>query len=636
MAAASKPLQTPSADAEDKTYQDQPMLPTLPDDEKADMDPQPAAAGVSKVEAFNRVLYQSGRKGKILLWSLAISIALTMFVYAFDQGITTTIFAPWATSSFGQHANLAAVSTASQIIRAVSKPFIGKMADITSRPTTYVIVLVFYVVGFVVAASAQTFPGYTVGMCFTAAGKSGLDLLSDIIVGDLTVLEWRGFFGALLSLPFIVTVPLNGFITSGLEDNWRWGMGMFAIMVPVLLTPAIITLYSMQIRGKKLGMTTMAGSKQQRTGKVDSDGLTRRGWLRALYDGIIEIDLLGLILLGFAFAMILMPFTLRKGAKGGWTNPSIIAMLVIGFVIFGLFALYEIYLAPKPMMTRRILFNRAFLAAVTVNVFSQMASSVRNTYFFSYINVITPWSTYVQTIFIGITTIGLCLVSPIVGLLQRSTHRYKTLMVFGNATKLIAYGLLIEGGVTEMTRHTGKLVASQLIFCLGSFSVVGARVGSQASVPHEDMASIISLLSLWSTLGSSVGGAIAAAIWTDMMPTQLALKVPNANAALVKKLYGSISVITAYDFNDPIRQGAIRAYSFTSGRLAVCALCLSVVPLLATFFMPNFYLGKQQNAVTNKGLDGEVVKTPAFEPTESPADAKWHHKLRDLYRRDAH
>jgi MFS family permease len=106
-----------------------------------------------------------------------------MIAYAFDQGITTTIFAPWATSSFGQHANLAAVSTASQIVRAISKPFIGKMADITSRPLTYVIVLGFYVIGFVVAASAQTFSAYTIGMCFTSAGKSGLDLLSDIIVG---------------------------------------------------------------------------------------------------------------------------------------------------------------------------------------------------------------------------------------------------------------------------------------------------------------------------------------------------------------------------------------------------------------------------------------------------------------------
>jgi MFS family permease len=296
----------------------------------------------------------------------------------------------------------------------------------------------------------------------------------------LTVLEWRGFFGALLSSPFLITVPINGFITGGLENNWRWGMGMFAIMVPALLTPAIVTLYAMQYRGKKLGMVsamhieadkqvTMAESKTQRSGTAgDMDILARRGWLRSLWSGIIEIDLFGLILLGFGFALLLLPFTLRKSAEGGWSNPSMIAMLVVGVILIALFALFEIYYAPKPLMTKRIIYNRAFLAAVTVNIFSQMSSSVRNTYFFSYINVITPWTTYQQTIFIGITTMGLCLVGPIVGLLHRRTHRYKTLMVIGNSTKILAYGLLVVSGSNSMTQDTGRLVASQLIFCLGS------------------------------------------------------------------------------------------------------------------------------------------------------------------------
>jgi hypothetical protein len=181
-------------------------------------EPAPSgSAGVAKVEAFNKVLHQSGRRGKTLLWLLGISVGLTMFVYALDQGITTQIFSAWASSSFAQHANLAAVSTASQIIRAISKPFLGKLSDLTSRPTTYVVVLVAYVIGFIIAASAQTFPAYTVGVALTAAGKSGLDLLSDIIIGDLTPLEWRGFFSASLSLPFVVTVPINGFIVDGLK-----------------------------------------------------------------------------------------------------------------------------------------------------------------------------------------------------------------------------------------------------------------------------------------------------------------------------------------------------------------------------------------------------------------------------------
>lgn len=49
----------------------------------------PPPKGVAKVQAFNKVLYGSGKKGRMLLWLLAISVSLTMFVYALDQGITT-------------------------------------------------------------------------------------------------------------------------------------------------------------------------------------------------------------------------------------------------------------------------------------------------------------------------------------------------------------------------------------------------------------------------------------------------------------------------------------------------------------------------------------------------------------------
>lgn len=571
--------------------------------------PEPASegsAGVTKVEMFNRVLHQSGRSGKMLLWLLGVSVGLTMFVYALDQAITTQIFSAWASSSFAQHANLAAVSTASQIIRAISKPFLGKLADLTSRPTTYVVVLVFYVIGFVIAASAQTFPAYTVGVALTAAGKSGLDLLSDIIIGDLTPLEWRGFFSASLSLPFVVTVPINGFIVDGLKGNWRWGMGMFAIMIPVLLTPAIATLYYIQNKGKQMQL--------ERQGPAAESGPTDwRTHVQRIRIALIEIDMPGLILLGFAFALILLPFTLAKGASKGWANPSMIAMIVVGFVLLVIFILFEIHVAPKPLMTRRIMRNRAFIAAVTINIFSQCASSIRNTYLYSYISVIKPWGDYTVTIVIGITTIGLCLMGPITGLLQRYTHRYKNLMVIGAIARMLGYGILVNAGSNSMTTQTGRIIASQLIFCLGSLVVVGARVGSQASVPHEDLASIISLISLWSTLGSSVGSAIASAIWTQRMQAQLTSELPDVAAATIKRMYGSITFIKTFEYSSELRDGVTRAYSQVMGYLGITAVCFAALPVIATLFMPDYYLGKQQNAADNKGLDGELVSVPSNE-----------------------
>ncbi|KAJ5165893.1 siderophore-dependent iron transporter [Penicillium capsulatum] len=559
----------------------------------------PTQAGVSKVEAFNRVLYHAGPSGKMLLLTLVVSIGLTMFAYALDQGITSQ-FNTMATSSFSMHAELGAVNTASQIIRAISKPFIGKLADITSRPTTYLVVLVFYAIGFAVAASCTNLAAYTVGISFTAFGKSGLDLLGDIIVGDLTTLQWRAFWGGMLSTPFLVTTFVNGFIAdSFIPEKWRWGLGMFAIMMPVLLIPAICTLYGMQRKAEKVGMISMGDSGNARRDGEKIHGVS--SYAKFAWEGVIEIDLAGLILLGMAFSLILLPFTLAKSAHGGWSNPSMIAMLVVGFVILLAFLAFEIFLAPKPIMTQRILTNKAFLAALVVDVFNQMASSTRNTFLSSYVYVIKDWSNYVWTVFLGTTTLCLCLFSPLGGLLHAKTHRYKTLMLIGAVLKLIGYSILMKSH-NRSTEDTGALVASQILLGTGALTVIGARVGSQASVPHEHMATVISSLSLWSTLGSSVGSTISSAIWTDKMLDFMREECPpDTPESTLKSIYGSIKILRKkYQWNDPIRQGTI-----------------------------HYYLGKQQNAVTNTGLDGEPVHVPQRENEDSKG-ALWD-KLKGTY-----
>lgn len=579
--------------------------------------PSDGPQGVRKVEAFNKALYHSGRSGKILLVTLVVSIGLTMFGYALDQGITAQ-FTVIAASTFDRHAQIGAISTASQIIRGVSKPFIGKLADITSRPTTYVVVLVFYVIGFVVAATCTNIAAYTVGTCFTAFGKSGLDLLGDVIVGDLTPLQWRGFWGSLLSSPFLVTTFVTGFISEAfIPDQWRWGLGMFAVMMPVLMIPAIWTLYGMQNKAKKFGMVSMADSGRARQHGLELQVRGYKHWLTLAWQAVIDLDLFGIILLGFAWSLILLPLSLAEDASGGWTNPSMIAMLVIGFVILLFFAGYESFLAPKPLMTRRILFNKAFMLALAVDITNQMASATRNTYFSSYIYIIKPWSNYTWTVFLNTTTLVLCLFGPIGGILHRITHRYKTLMVAGAAIKLVGYAILMTDN-SRSTEATAPLAISQVFLGLGAFTVIGARVGSQASVPHEDLASVIALLSLWSTIGSSIGSTIASTIWQERMKATMRAEMPDVPEATITKIYGSIKLLrTQYDWDDPIRQGAIKAYTKTNGIIFTVAIVVAAVPVICSLLMPNYYLGKQQNAVTNRGLDGEAVDVPSRAETES-------------------
>jgi hypothetical protein len=183
-------------------------------------------------------------------------------------------------------------------------------------------------------------------------------------------------------------------------------------------------------------------------------------------------------------------------------------------------------------------------------------------------------------------------------------------MLFGAAAKIVGYAILVQAD-GHMTQDTGRLVASQLIFCLSSLNVVGARVGVQASVPHEDVASVISIISLWSTLGSSIGSAVASAIWTNQMLKEMYKQLPGVDSDTITKIYGNIKTLRKhYDFLDPVRQGSIRAYAIVNGNITVASICLAAIPLIASFFMPNYYLGKQQNAINNRGVDGEVVEVP--------------------------
>lgn len=573
------------------------------------------ARGVRKVERFSHVLYHSGKSGRMLLIILTASIGLTMFGYALDQGITSQ-FTVIAASSFSQHAEIGAVNTAASIIRAISKPFIGKLSDITSRPSCYVLVLVVYVVGFVVAATCKSIGAYIIGISFTAFGKSGLDLLGDIIVGDLTPLEWRAFWSGLLSSPFIVTVFINGFIAEAMiPDHWRWGLGMFAIMMPILLIPAIWTLYGVQRRADKLGAISFgeAGMARREGVKVH----TGKDYLNLAWRGVIDIDLGGIILLGLGFALVLLSFNLAKTAKGGWSNPSMIAMLVVGFVTLGLFAAFEVFLAPKPIMTKRIFRNRAFICALIVDIASQMASATRNNYFSSYIYVIKEWSNYSWNTFLNVTTIVLCLFGPLGGLIHRFSHRYKTLMVLGAVLRLIGYCITMLPGVRS-TQNTAALVMSQLLLGCGAFTVIGARVGSQASVPHEDLSSAIAILSLWSTLASSVGYTIAASVWQDKMIPFMREEMPDVPEKTIKSIYGSIKTLrTKYDWEDPIRQGAVRAYTRVNGILFLIAIIINTLPVICSLLMPDYYLGKQQNAVTNKGVDGQIVDVERREEQEA-------------------
>jgi MFS family permease len=54
---------------------------------------------------------------------------------------------------------------------------------------------------------------------------SGLQLLTQIIIADITTLRWRGLVSSLISLPFIVNAFVGANVANQVIQHvgWRWG-----------------------------------------------------------------------------------------------------------------------------------------------------------------------------------------------------------------------------------------------------------------------------------------------------------------------------------------------------------------------------------------------------------------------------
>jgi hypothetical protein len=101
-----------------------------------------------------------------------------------------------------------------------------------------------------------------------------------------------------------------------------------------------------------------------------------------------------------------------------------------------------------------------------------------------------------------------------------------------------------------------------------------------AAAPHENVASMLALIGLFSSVGGSLGQAISAAIYTNKFPKALDRALPG-NATLNAELYGSLTTRLLYPIGSPERTAVIYAYGDAQWYLTIAA---------TVFLVPCFFL----------------------------------------------
>ncbi|KAF5494697.1 MFS siderochrome iron transporter C [Colletotrichum siamense] len=530
-------------------------------------------SGVGTIEAVQAIW---GKKGR---WLVITGLALIMIVYEFDN-TTVAIYNNYATSSFSALSKLATLGTANGIVFAVIKPPVAKVSNVIGRGQTYIMTISFYVLGYILMASSHGFDSYAAGAIFYTVGQSGTNIMNDIVIADITTARWRGFAISFSFFPFLITPWAAAFI---IEDvvrpggiGWRWGIGMFAILMPIGGAFIISTLLYFQRKAKQEGL-------------APSQKMT-------LYSFSSQIDLGGSALLSAGIAMVLLPLTLAAGSASAWQTPYIIALIILGGIILILLPMYEKFLAKHPIMPGHYFRNRTIVLCLFLIASDSIGFSCTHTYLYSWSTVARGFSARDATFFQYTNGVMQCVMGIIAGLAMAYTRRYKWLLISAAVIRMIGYGVMIR--LRGADNSVAELFIVQIIQGLGSgIMQLSVLVPAQVVVPHREMPQITALVICFSIIGGSIGACIAGGIYTNTFKPALYRYLGNgASGQLVDSLFDSI-VGTAPAWGTPERTAINHAFSDVMRYMVYTAVGASAPALVLSWFLPDFELPDRNNLV---------------------------------------
>lgn len=225
---------------------------------------------------------------------------------------------------------------------------------------------------------------------FDAIGDTGLLITEQVFIADTTSLINRGFWSATPeSTTSIVAIYVGSIIADSVlsHSTWRWGYGMWAIVLPACATLLIGVMFFHERRT----------IKEDRIEEGDLETSKPRYSLLKRASKFIwnDLDILGAVLLVAGFALVLIPLSLTGSStttSNGWDNPSFIAMLVIGVVSLIAFGVWDGKFARHPFVPYRLLKDRTVVAACLLGAFDFCSYSIFTMIFPSYLQVAGGYS----------------------------------------------------------------------------------------------------------------------------------------------------------------------------------------------------------------------------------------------------
>ncbi|AWR20706.1 MDR family MFS transporter [Aurantimicrobium photophilum] len=442
-------------------------------------------------------------KREILL--VMIGLMSGMFLSALDQTVVSTSMRTIADDLDGMSLQ-AWVTTAYMIMSTISTPLYGKLSDIFGRRPLFIIAISVFVLGSLLAGTADSMYALAGYRAIQGLGAGGLMALPLAIMGDMLAprerAKYQGFFLAVFGVSSVIG-PLIGGLLSGTPDilgitGWRW---VFLINVPIGIVALAVVLKALHL------------PKTHRRVRID--------WWGAATVITATVPLL---------------VVAEQGREWGWLSTASISCYLIGVFSAVAFVMIERSMGDDALIPMKMFKSQTFTMSTILGVFVGFGMFGAMMTIPLYLQLVKGATPTESGLLMLPMILGMMIASIVSGQVMAKTGSYKWFPRIGTAFMILGFLLF--------TRLTWD---SPLWFVMVGMFFMGAGLGqlmqtltvaSQNSVGPRDIGVATSSSTFFRTMGGTAGTAILFSVLFNTIPEALkkAFETPAITAGVAKAL----------------------------------------------------------------------------------------------------
>ncbi|PCG95332.1 Major facilitator superfamily domain, general substrate transporter [Penicillium occitanis (nom. inval.)] len=537
---------------------------------------QGAQPGIQKAEATALVWTRTA------LYATYAWIWICFFVLSMQSSINTNLIY-YAYASFASAPQISQAYVISTVVGGVIQLPIAKILNLWGRAEGLLIVLTINILGLIVIASCSGPNGFAAGYTLYQIGYSQLNFILNVFVADSSGLRNRAFVYAFVGMPTVCTAFTGSLVAQAFVNHstWRWAYGCFTIITFTFIVPVAVVFKFYQRKAEKLNLLVKKPSG--------------RTTVQSVVHYIHEFDIIGGFILMAAFVLFLLPFSLETYGFSGYSSATFIAMVTIGILLFPTFALWEYYFAKTGFIRWELLKKRTVIGACILSALIFFNYYTWDQYFYYYVQVVYDLDITKTGYMTQIYGVGSTIWAVLFGVYIRQTKHFKKVcLFFGAPLMLLGAGLMIHfrGSQSDI----GYLVMCQIFIAFGGGTlVIGDEMAAMAAADREGIPMMLALISLSSSVGGSIGYAVASAIYSNTFPQALLRALPDYAKSDFETIYaGGSAVQLTYPPGSEIRNAINYAWAYSQKYECITAAALVVLVFPAIAIWKDYNVDKKQ------------------------------------------